>query len=108
MSKLDNLYTFYRRYCREIANLRNGAILTQITIWEDGSGVVETKIYLPDDSNPFRIHTEEIIRFTSPGDGAKKLEELVDGKKDISTSAGQVDEGNMATVHDPAGAGRSN
>lgn len=100
MSKLDNLYTFYRRYCKEIANHRNGAVLTQLTLWEDGSGVVETKIYLPDDSNPFRIHTDEIIRFTSPGDGAKKLEELVDGKKDVPEGAGQADEGNMAASHD--------
>lgn len=100
MSRLDNLYTFYRRYCKEIANKRNGAILTQLVIQEDGAGTVESKIYLPDDSNPFRIHTEEIIRFTSPGDGAKKLEELVDGQKDLPEGNGKPSDpqGNMESL----------
>lgn len=103
MSKLDNLYTFYRRYCKEIANHRTGAVLTQLILFEDGSGKIETEIFLPTDSNPFNLMTEEIIRFTSPGDGAKKLEELVDGKKDVSEGNEQQTEpaGNVESLLSP-------
>lgn len=79
MSKLDNLYTNYRRYCKEIANRRNGSIITKLIIHEDGSGVVETKLYIPTNGNPFNVVTDEVVKFNTPFDGATKLKELLDG-----------------------------
>lgn len=92
MSKLDSLYKNYRRYCDEIGNRQKGSVLTFIELYQDGSGMVVTKIFLPTESNPFNVVTQEVCRFKSPYDGAKQLEELLDdGQKVISQSSRRVD-----------------
>jgi hypothetical protein len=100
VSKLDNLYTYLRRYCKEIANHRRNAIMTYLVIYDDGSGRVESKRFAGNEHNPFEIIIEEIIRFDSPAEGASLLKGLLDDStlRQFFKSSGRTDSGNLEKI----------
>lgn len=74
MSGLDRLYKEYRTYCKKTRLDVNQ--LTELILYDDGSGRIQKKWYVPTEANPFKVETENIIKFKSPGSGARQLTKL--------------------------------
>lgn len=74
MSSLDTLYKNYRAFCKKERPAVNEII--ELILYDDGSGKIQRKRYCPTEANPFKVVTEDVIRFKSPGTGATKLGKL--------------------------------
>lgn len=74
MSSLDVLYKNYRIFCKKEHPAVNEIL--ELILYDDGSGKVQRKSYCPTEANPFKVVTEDVIRFKSPGTGATKLGKL--------------------------------
>lgn len=75
MSGLDKLYKEYRIYCTNSKPDINEIL--ELILYEDGSGRIQRKWFCPTEGNPFKVETTEIMRFKTPGDGARKLKGTV-------------------------------
>lgn len=101
MSKLDLLYKNLRRYTREVANRRKGMVVTYITLYDDGSGCIESKRYQPTEASPFLVTVERVVVFNSPSEGAVKLEKLLNDKNTLPKGKRRLAPRRMAKVQSP-------
>lgn len=74
MSNLDKLYREYRKYCAGEHLLINE--LMELILYDDGAGKIQKKMFCPTENNPFKVETTEILRFKTPGKGAKELHKM--------------------------------
>lgn len=81
MSKLDNVYTLFRRYCKEHPLGIKG--VHELKLYEDGSGNINEVRYAGTNDNPFKVDRTLVVVFSSPGDGARKLEKLLDEQNTV-------------------------
>lgn len=80
MSRLDNLYTQFRIFCKQNPTEHSATKFYDLHLYEDGTGEVVLVDFCGTNDNPFKVIRSAILSFKTPGEGARKLEKLNEQK----------------------------